>query len=166
MYADETKAKGLLIAAAFVSPADTQQCRRTLRDLGCPHFAKEGDQRRKLACSRIAEMPVTVRIYDASRTKDEKAARTAALWAMVEDIGAHGARYLVLDQDDSTVTSDRRTHYQAVRKHRLLDQLEYTHKKFRAEPLLCIPDAVAWCINRGPEWRQRIAPLIETIMPV
>lgn len=166
VYADETKAQGLLIAAAFVSPADTQQCRRTLRDLGCPHFAKESEQRRKRACSEIVKMPVEVRVYDASSMKNDKAARTSALWAMVEDFGPQGVRHLVLDQDDSTIDSDRRTLYRAVRKHQLVDQLEYRHMKYRSEPLLCIPDAVAWCINRGPQWRQRVAPLIVATIKV
>lgn len=109
----------------------------------------------------MAKLPVRVRVYDVRKMKDQKTARTAALWAMVEDLGLQGARHLVLDQDDSTLASDKRTLFDAVRKHDLVDQLEYRHSRFRSEPLLCIPDAVAWCINRGPDWRRRIASLIE-----
>jgi hypothetical protein len=38
--------------------------------------------------------------------------------------------------------------------------LLYEHLKPHEEPLLWVPDAVAWCYGNGGDWRRRVAPLV------
>ncbi len=72
----------------------------------------------------------------------------------------------LLEQDDSTVKSDRRILFEATGKHGLRDQLTYHHLRAKQEPMLWIPDAVAWCLDQGGEWPARVRPLIGKTMTV
>ena len=67
---------------------------------------------------------------------------------------------LVLAQDDSTLKSDRRILFEAAGKYGIRDQLTYHHLRAKQEPMLWIPDAVAWCLAKGGEWPDRVRPLI------
>lgn len=51
---------------------------------------------------------------------------------------------LVLERDDSVFELDRKVLYRAVRQSEGGD-LRYEHLRAREEPLLVIPDAIAWC---------------------
>lgn len=72
---------------------------------------------------------------------------------------------LVLEQDDTLLDFDRRTLYGAVRRARYPD-LRYEQQRAAAEPLLALPDAVAWCRARGGEWRRRVEPVITGVRTV
>jgi hypothetical protein len=62
--------------------------------------------------------------------------------------------------------ADRRWLYQRVRKAGCTETLEYRHLRAYEEPLLAIPDAVAWCWVKGGEWRGRVEPLVEHVREV
>ena len=44
--------------------------------------------------------------------------------------------------------------------------LHYEHRRAHVEPLLSLPDAVAWCWVRSGEWRRRIAPIVAHVRQV
>ncbi|WP_066911905.1 hypothetical protein [Millisia brevis] len=77
---------------------------------------------------------------------------------------AIGAHRMVVEQDDSLLAADLRILHGARRAHAATAP-NYAHARAAAEPLLRIPDAVAWCLaTRKPGWRARIAPIVgETI---
>ena len=39
----------------------------------------------------------------------------------------------------------------------------YEHLSPRMEPLLWIPDAVAWCWAKGGVWKDRVLPLVDGV---
>jgi hypothetical protein len=62
--------------------------------------------------------------------------------------------------------ADRRWLYQRVREAGCTETLRYRHLRAHEEPLLAIPDAVAWCWAKGGEWRSRVEPLVEHVREV
>ena len=164
---DETKQNGLLVVAAVLTPRDLGPTRALLRGLCLPgqsrlHFTKESSGRRGQIAAAICGAGVALDVYDATDlpTRD---ARGACLRQIVTDLAAEGAHRLVLEQDESLLTSDRRTLYTAVREAGVVNSLTYEHLPARSEPLLWIPDAAAWCWTHGPSWRERIAPAVRYV---
>lgn len=164
-YVDETKAKGLVVVAAVAEPRDLTAARKALGDLRLKgqeriHFKSERESRRKEICSVIVALPVHVHVYDAS-SLPERAGRTMALQMLVADLAALSATRLIIEQDDSLVRADRQTLYSATRGHRIEERLIYEHVRARHEPMLWIPDAVAWCLAKGGHWTSRVEPIIQ-----
>ncbi|HEY3710236.1 MAG TPA: hypothetical protein VGL64_12725 [Amycolatopsis sp.] len=85
---------------------------------------------------------------------------------LVTDLAATGARMLVLETDESILDVDRRTLYRAVRTHDCQEALEYRHFRAHEELLLVIPDAIAWCWQRGGQWKKRVRELVTDIRVV
>ena len=42
--------------------------------------------------------------------------------------------------------------------------LTFRHVAAHEEPLLWLPDAIAWAIGRGGDWRRRAEPLVEKVV--
>lgn len=163
MFVDETKSRGLLLTAAAVLPGDLQTARSEMRSLLRSgqrrlHFAKEQDGRRKKILDVIDELGPEVVLYDGSRHAHHQQ-RRACLEAMMVDLSANGTRMLVLELDDSVVRHDEQVLYEQKRRLACVD-LRFEHLRAHAEPLLAIPDAVAWCWQRGSHWKTRVQNLV------
>lgn len=170
LYIDESKTKGYTIVAATVLPADARAVRKALSDLRMPgqrriHFVTEGDSRRRKILSALCDMGLESRVYHA-RGMDEPDAREACLAHVIEDAATFGVTRIVIEQDDSVVEFDRRVLYRELNARGLRDRVSYTHEKPAVEPLLWIPDAVAWSFARGGEWTNRVSPLITQVVRV
>ncbi|NHA01897.1 hypothetical protein G5V59_25780 [Nocardioides sp. W3-2-3] len=70
------------------------------------------------------------------------------------------AAHLVLDLDATLLARDRRTLATATRD---LPRVAYSHLPLSAEPLLAIPDVIAWSWARGGEWRRRVESLVTDV---
>ena len=77
--------------------------------------------------------------------------------AVLRDI-ADSAERLVVERDETTTTFDKQVLFQAARKCGCSDRLQYELLAAYADPLLWIPDAVAWSWVKGGEWRELVAP--------
>ncbi|MEU7634364.1 hypothetical protein AB0C34_31075 [Nocardia sp. NPDC049220] len=164
-FVDETKQNGLLVVSTVVEVRHLKQARKQLREQRAKgqnriHFKKESDSRRRSICSALCALEVKVAVYDAVRIRNTVDARAACLTAAVEDLAELGARRLTIEQDDSLVASDRKVLYAAVRKFGVADILAYEHLRPNEEPLLWVSDAVAWCVAKGGDWRNRVDPVI------
>ena len=165
VFVDETKAHGLLIAAARVQPRQLAPTRTLLRGLLLArqerlHFTKENKARQGQIAAALCRSGVVVDLYDARTIADQRLARRLVLERLVADCAAAGAHRLVLEQDDSLLASDRRTLRAAVHAAGVVDELVYEHLPPRSEPLLWIADAVAWCWAHGSTWQERVRPII------
>lgn len=151
--------------AAVVVPGDLDSVRRELRGLLLPgqsalHFKNERDGRRRQLLGAICGLPVEAFVY-VSAAKSQVEARRACLEALVADLAGEGAQWLVLELSDGDLAADRRTLFDAVRKHfEAGDGLRYAHLRASAEPLLWVPDAVAWAWSHGGGWRERVSSLV------
>ncbi|WP_269306449.1 hypothetical protein [Aeromicrobium sp. HA] len=38
--------------------------------------------------------------------------------------------------------------------------ITYSHQTLASQPLLALPDVIAWCWARGGDWRRRVQPVI------
>jgi hypothetical protein len=160
VFVDESKTRGLLMAATACGAAEVNTHRRTMASLLLPrerriHFTKEAPARRRKILGVIAEFDLAVRLYQAE--KNNAAGRKACLIAVVRDI-ADSAERLVIERDETTTTFDKQVLFHAAREHGCSDSLQYELLAAHADPLLWIPDAVAWSWVKGGEWRDLVAP--------
>jgi hypothetical protein len=170
VFVDETKEKGYLVTAAALLSGDLASARRTIRGLVMGnqrriHFHKESDQRRKLILDAVVDLAPEVTIYDGS-AHGRRHQRDACLLRLIADAAQAGVSMLVLEQDDSVLDVDKRLLYRRVRELGCEDTLVYRHHRAHEEPLLALPDAIAWCWHRGGHWKKRVEPLVTAIRRV
>lgn len=168
VFVDETMRGGYYVAAAIVLPGDLADARRAINGLRMPgqrrlHFYTESDSRRRLILSAILALRPEVLIYDASSYRRNRDARQACLEALVDNLAARGADRLTLERDDSLIEHDRRILYTRARKAGCAESLIYAHLRAHEEPLLAIPDAIAWCWTRGGRWRASVRPIVARV---
>lgn len=164
-FLDETKQHGLVVVVAVIDDTHAVRARRLMRGLCLPgqtrvHFTKESDRRRRVITDTIAATAATATAYDATALPDPRAARAACLRAAVADLAAVGVTRLVLERDDSILRADQALLYRAVRNTGQQDRLRYDHLPARSEPLLWIPDALAWCTTHGRPWQTRVRDVL------
>lgn len=90
-------------------------------------------------------------------------ARAAA--ARAADLAGRCDR-LVLESDESQDARDRRDLVDLTRAAGCRDSLRYEHLRAAQEPLLSVPDVVAWSWARGGEWRRRASVLVADVVEV
>ncbi len=73
---------------------------------------------------------------------------------------------LVIETDETLVGSDRHELYRLTRAMELTGTLTYRHLRAHEEPLLALPDVVAWCWVRSGEWRRRVEPILTAVRQV
>lgn len=171
VFVDETKRAGYVLAAVAVP--EPEAARKIARNLIVPgrrrlHMHNETARHRRIIVSTLAAAQMAATVYDTARNyRTDVAARATCLAAVVEDLAAiDSTTVLVIEQDDSLVRSDRHELYQLVRQAGIADVLEYRHQRAYEEPLLALPDVVAWCWVRSGEWRRRIGPIVASVRRV
>lgn len=168
VFVDESKADGLLLAAAVVPAQEVANLRKLIDSLRMPrqrriHFTAESDARRKVILAALRRARVQVTIYDATSIKNVKSARDAALARLVDDAAKIGAQMLVFERDDPSEASDKMIIRSRLQIAGCGDTLRYAHKRAHAEFLLAIPNAVAWSWAKGSHWRQRVHDVVTEV---
>jgi len=169
VFVDESKRGGYLVTAAAVLASDLGRARPRVRGLILPgqrrlHCTHESDNRRKQILDVIAELRPAVTIYDGS-AHHRRRQREACLNGLIADLATAGTRMLVLETDESVLELDRRILYRSTRLHGC-EALEYRHHRAHEEPLLAIPDALAWCWQRGGPWKVRAREFVVAVKTV
>ncbi|MFI5710805.1 hypothetical protein [Kribbella sp. NPDC051620] len=157
VFVDETKTRGLLMAAARCQAGEVAVQRKALRGLLLPgqerlHFRHESNARRKKILGVIGGFHALVDLYHADG--DMVAARRRCLRAIVRDSAT--AELLLIERDESTMDSDRQVIHAAIQRLGCFD-LRWNLLVPKADPLLWIPDAVAWAWMHGGHWRQAVS---------
>ncbi|MDX6260176.1 MAG: hypothetical protein QOH84_1864 [Kribbellaceae bacterium] len=158
VFVDETKSRGLLMAAARCQGDDVAVNRKALRGLLLPgqerlHFNHERVPQRKKIVQLITEFRLTVDIYQTDR--DNTVARHRCLEAIVRDNAATAER-LVVERDESTYDGDGKALNAATHRFGCHGRLRWDLLAAKEDPLLWVPDAVAWCWMRGGDWRRSV----------
>lgn len=170
VFVDESKGREFLLVAAVVLPGDVTVARRAVSNLTLPrqsgvHMVRESDARRKQILSTVRALDPRVTVYLAPKDgRTELARREVALRALVADSAAAGHAHLCLDRDDTLVERDRRQLYDAVRAVGAEGTLRYRHAKTVTEPLLVVPDAVAWACSKGGARRALTAGVVVRVV--
>lgn len=165
VFADETKAKGYVIAAAAVSASTHGAVAAQLRRLTRPgqsriHFKSEGDRARKLLLAQMSELGIHVTAFSV-RGPRERVARQKCLEALVDRLVAASSADLVLESVNQNVdAADRKIIREHLQKRGAETALSYRHAVPAQEPMLWVADAAAWCIQAGGDWLRRSENLI------
>lgn len=172
LYVDETKERGYqLVAVGIETPGQLEDLRKLMRGLVLHgqhrvHMKKEDDSRKRAIAAAICGAGVQAVVYDtARRYPHELDARAACLRALVED-NSVATTLLVLERDDSLFRWDLQRLIELTRETGCRDSLRYEHRRAAVEPLLAVPDAIAWCWAKGGDWRRRIHPAVRAIRSV
>ncbi|MFD9704999.1 hypothetical protein [Lentzea sp. NPDC059081] len=169
-FVDESRRNNTyLLAVALVSPGELARFRKFLRCMLMPgqhelHCKKETSSRRRLIASRLVAERVSVRLYTRRCDLGDEAARQRCLESLVADLLKVGAHRLVLDSRDQRDRLDARTIHAALGPGAPSFHLVYEHRRSSSEELLWIADVVAWCYGSGGEWRERVLPVVESIV--
>lgn len=163
VFVDEIKSKGFLMAAARCPAGEVAVNRKALRALLLPgqerlHFRNESAQRRKQILKLVTDLHLLVDIYAVAHNTHH--ARRQCLESIVRD-SAGSAERLVVERDESTYEHDRRCLREAVRRFGCHDSLRWDVLNAKSDPLLWIPDAVAWSWIRGGAWKNAVAPFCQ-----
>jgi hypothetical protein len=158
VFVDENKSRGLLMAAARCQAGDVAVHRKALRGLLLPgqerlHFRHESDVRRKKILGAIGGFHILVDLYQADR--DTLADRRRCLEAIVRD-SAGTTELLRLERDESIMDHDRQSVHAAIRRFGCYE-LRFEMLVPKADPLLWVPDAIAWAWAHGGAWRRAVA---------
>jgi hypothetical protein len=168
VYVDETKQSGYVMVVVTVR--DPPAARRTIQGLILPgqrrlHMHGEQARRRGVIVSAVVALNVSVTVYDAGRNYGtDFLARAACLAALVGDLAAaKGDTRLMIERDESLVRFDKQRLIELTRNAGVRDTFHYDHLRAFEEPLLALPDVVAWCWARTTEWRRRVRPLVADV---
>lgn len=171
LFVDETKAKGYVVVAAVAPATDLTRLRRELSKLVLPgqlalHMKGERDARRRQIADTIVRMGATgmsAIVYDAGRRgPTERDSRGRCITALVDDtLSRYEQAEIVFDLDETLRQFDRQRMIECTRG--LGDRITYRHAHRHTEPLLAIPDAIAWCWAKGGDWRRRIEPVVDQV---
>lgn len=160
-FVDESRRAGYVICAVMLAAGDLTAARQAMTALRQPrqraiHMATEGTRRRREIISRVLELPFEAYIYQSAITRrSERQTRNDCLRAAMPDLLAAGMSRLVIESCDQD-RDDRLVLYETVRKANATDRLSYHHERPASEPLLWLPDIVAWAYGKGGDWRRRL----------
>ena len=169
-FVDESQRDRYIICAAVVAPQDLRAIRGELRAMRLPgqrslHFAQESPRRRRSLLKSISQLPLRVCLYES--VEREPAARRLAIDALLHDlIGMNGRRLIIEHREPSQDRRERSQIATAVQVRRAPEGLEYEHLARHEEPLLWVPDAVAWSYGASGDWRHRVGELIDRVVDV
>lgn len=165
--------RGYLLVGAVVMPEDVAATRRGVKDLIEPgqrrlHMVKESDSRRRLILQRMADLRCRATVHEAGADhKSNITRRRACLERLVHDVVDTGAgTRLCLETAEGVDRRDQQQLLELVRRLGCRDTLVYEHAHASTEPLLAVPDAIAWAWARGGEWRRRADPLVSSVISV
>lgn len=169
-FVDEHSARGYLLAAALLPTEQKTELRRLLNELRMPgqnriHFVDERDSRRRLILTAITVMKPAITIVK-SGTKNQKIARENCLRALMSHASRLGVIKVTFERDESVLQFDKRVLFRESQRLEPHRRVNYAHENPRSEPLLWIPDAVAWSFVKGGDWRRRISPLMENVIRI
>ena len=166
VFIDESKAKDYLLVGAVIHPRQLAFARKAMRNLILPgqrrlHMFKESDQRKKQIISVIADLEIAITVYQkVGNKRNEINNRNACITALLYDSIRSKRDGLIFEMDQSSEHRDRQHIAATLRMQNLRKDLTYEHRFPSEEPLLAIPDAVAWAWARGGDWRRRVDPLV------
>ncbi len=165
IYVDESKRCEYLVVAAVISLADLGARRDRLRSFLLPrqqrlHFRDERDTRKHRIIDAVLELEVLADIYVADLAGGVVDARRRCLTALTTHALTQDIRQIVIERDDGMVGHDKRAIAAAIRASPPADPFEYRWEHAREEPLLWIPDALAWCWAARGTRQADIRPIV------
>lgn len=170
-FADESARRGYFVCIVVLAPADAPQARQSLTSLRKPgqqriHMTTESDRRRKEILSSVCTLSAEAHVYQADlRGRSQRVARDGCFREAVPALIAMGVRRLVVESCDQD-HQDRQIIREAVEKAQVRGGFNYLHGRPSTEPLLWLPDIVAWAYGKGGDWRRRTNGIVRSVQDI
>ena len=155
-FVDESiRGSRYLMACVLVEARDKPEMRSLVAGLAGTrrsrvHFNAELDERRRELLETFEALNIETFVVVCQRTRGvtEHEARTRCLAYIVAVSQARGIERLTIES-----RQDDRDDVRTIRQVRELEPLMvFEHRRGVEEPLLWIPDGVAWAVGSGPRW--------------
>jgi hypothetical protein len=172
VFVDESKRSDYLLAAAALSSTHARTARGLVRGLLLAgqrrvHMVKERPARQRTILSTLSASGARVVIYRAARGPGpDHDRRRRCLERLVADHSGADDTHLVIELDETLLARDRSVLYATSRREGCADRLRYRHERASTEPLLSVPDAVAWAWSQGGDWRRRTNGVVAAVIDV
>jgi hypothetical protein len=171
-FVDESERPGrYLMCSVVIEPTRLGELRRATKAWVLPgqqrvHFKKEAPRRRREIASALArlELDVSVFVCRSATGRGEAESRALCLAAIVEDLQDRDVPVTLLLE--SRHHQDADDHAAISRARRPRPALSYEHVDADHDPLLWLPDAFAWLVGAGRDWRRRIEHSISKSLEV
>lgn len=165
VFVDESKSKDYLLAGAIILPDQDQQAKKDLRALLHPgqsrlHMKQERDSKRKQILQTIVALDIQVYIYRVPQKTPQIEARRLCLEALSQEMLSQDMRILRLESDESMNHRDRQVLSRYLKTLNATDKLRFEHLAPAADPLLWVPDAVAWAWAKGGHWKDSVKGIV------
>ena len=159
-FVDESKSKKYILVASLLEVGDLVQSRRSLSRLliggqSRIHFKNESPSRRRKFLSIASSLPHKNLAVVSHYSKD-KVARAQCLEKLMLHLLDLGVEHVVFEWDESILQAERKFLTRFLNELNATSRISFEHRQPRLEQCLWLPDAVAWCIQRGGEWVQRV----------
>ncbi|MFF0575263.1 hypothetical protein [Streptosporangium saharense] len=170
-FIDESARGGYLVCAVVLTPKNLLTSRQALRRLCKPgqqriHMSSESDSRRREILSGIRGLGMEAHVYQAElKGRSQRAVRDDCLRAAVPDLVLMGISRLVIESCDQD-RQDRLVVHEMLGKAEAHDRMAYGHGRPSSEPLLWVPDALAWAYGKGGDWRRRTDGVVRNVVSV
>lgn len=160
-FLDESQRRNrYLLCAALCTSSDLTTARKSLTGLRKPgqrriHFATESDRRRRRILTELSGLRLAVTMYMTDHP-DQRRARAAVIQRLATDLDANQVRTLTIESRQGQDHADRASVYGALGP---APSFEYRHLTPYEEPLLWVPDAIAWAYGKSNDWRRLLDKL-------
>ena len=149
------------MAAVQIDSAEAPRARKVLSGLRMKgqqhiHFSNEGPSRKRHILSTITAIDLHC-IFLVTEQKPEKQARQDCLNALIETLNRSEEYLIILDYDENHLVSDKQVIRSALEKRGLTSLVTYRHERSRSQPLLWLPDILAWPLARSREWSKTLS---------
>lgn len=169
-FVDESYRTGsYLLCAAVFGSKQVVAARRSMSSLlrtgqARIHMAKENDGRRRSLLTEIAAMNASAQLVAVQVSgKSIRVARDIALAELTEQLVELDVRRLVIESCDQD-RRDMQIIGDGLARLSRSGTVAIHHLRPHDEPLLWIPDAIAWAYGKGgKDWRSLVDPLISRV---
>jgi len=161
LFIDESKEPNYVLAATLIRDADAPRLRKLLQAECRPkqrsiHFKKEDQARRKQLLAVYERHELQTFTFRSS-LKNQREAREVCFERLINHALTLGVTRLVIEKDDSIFRADEKIIARLIKEQGALGKIGFEHFYRHEEPILWVPDSIAWCENKGGFWSTLIA---------
>lgn len=166
VFLDESKESDYILVAASIVASNVGTVRsqvKGLRHKGSKsiHMRKESPKFRQDIISRLVALPVRTHVIESTdRSLNDLERRFRCLEHVLAMCAKSATTRLLIERDESILKAERQFFIEAIRRHELHPDFRYDWLARDAEPLLWVPDVVAWSYAKGGRWRAAVGPLV------
>ena len=160
VFIDESKAKDFILCAVSIDNNALHLARSVTRQQVMPgqryvHFVSESRNRKLAILNAYSNINLTADFFI---VKDGTPAqrRSKALRQLVRTLPSSTSVNLIFDNDENYTSMDREILREELTRMSMVPLVSYSHLPSRNEPLLWLPDALAWTKAKGKEWNRQL----------